>query len=265
MPRVYGRLIPENIDLVVKNELLPPSINHTLANYLSISEKASKQYSEIWESMSKITNMYETLGDNPKQEYEIQEMFNVFKLSFENTLLSLSIYEHSIVKETLMNIIKSKKNSNSIIKVGNLFSQISVDCLYILSLCFNEVYIYKPAASSCLLSDKYLVCKDFKLINVDYLRGVFKQILSILEIAQNANCVSLYKRRISNNYMNTLIEANSVIGQQQLEAINNTITLIEQGRKKERIDALKRQQVQRCLEWHKRFGSIFCQYSNETV
>jgi hypothetical protein len=63
--------------------------------------------------------------------------------------------------------------------------------------------------------------------------------------------------------MNTLIEANSVIGQQQLEAINNTITLIEQGKKKEKIEALKRQQVAKCFEWHKKFGVNFCHYRQE--
>jgi hypothetical protein len=75
-----------------------------------------------------------------------------------------------------------------------------------------------------------------------------------IAIERNSECVSLYKRKINNNYMNTLIEANSVIGQQQLEAINNTITLIEQGKKNEKIEALKKQQALKCAEWNKKFG-----------
>jgi hypothetical protein len=140
------------------------------------------------------------------------------------------------------------KGSNAIIRTGYLFSQIAIDCVYILSLCFNEVYIYKPASSHAISPEKYVICKDFKLMSTDYLKPAFSQ------ITWCNNRLSLYTRRINSNYINTLIEANSVIGQQQLEAFNNTITLIEQGRKKERIDALRRQQSQKCSEWHKKFG-----------
>jgi hypothetical protein len=268
MPHVYGRLMPENLNFIITNGHLKSKINHTLANYLSIAEKASEQYCEIWNSMSKITNMYETLGDNPKQDYEIQEIFSMFKLFPENTSTTHSelLNDHSMIKDVLHSISSSNKGNNSIIKVGNMFSQITIDCMYILSLCFNEVYIYKPASSPAISSEKYVVCKDFKLMNVDYLKLVFNQILSNLKIARNDNnynYISLYTRRINNNYMNTLIEANSVIGQQQLEAINNTITLIEQGKKKEKIEALKRQQVAKCFEWHKKFGANFCQNRQE--
>jgi len=269
MPHVYGRLMPEHLNLVITNGYLKPKINYTLANYLFTSLKASEQYSEIWESMCKITNMYELLGDNPIKDYEFQEMFNVFRLTNENTTTVSSqselLDDRTMIHSVITSISSTKKSGNSVIKVGDLFSQVAIDCIYMLSLCFNEVYIYKPASNPAVSNEKYVVCKDFKLLNIDYLKNAFAQILNLLEIAKTVNCLSLYTRRINNNYMNTLIEANSVIGQQQLEAINNTITLIEQGKKKERIEALKRQQIVRCSEWNKRFGSIFSQNKQESV
>lgn len=261
MPHVYGRLMPEHLNLVITNGYLKPKINYTLANYLFTSLKASEQYSEIWESMCKITNMYEPLGD---KECEILELFNVFRLTNNNTTaVSSHLDDRMMIYSVITSISRTKKSGNSVIKVGDLFSQVAIDCIYMLSLCFNEVYIYKPASNSAVSNEKYVVCKDFKLLNIDYLKNAFAQILNLLEIAKTLNCLSLYTRRINNNYMNTLIEANSVIGQQQLEAINNTITLIEQGKKKERIEALKRQQIVRCSEWNKRFGSIFSQNNQE--
>ena len=256
MPHIHGRLMPENLNLVITNGFLKPKINQTLANYISIATKASEQYSEIWETMSKITHMYDVLGEKPTQKYEIQEIFNVFKLSPEIT--NQSILNDDIIKNVLEIIGLSKKGGNAITRTGSLFSQIAIDCMYILSLCFNEVYIYKPAASNAISPEKYVICKDFKLMSTDYLKPAFNHICSILQIT-NCNRLSLYTRRINSNYINTLIEANSVIGQQQLEAFNNTITLIEQGRKKERIDALKRQQSQKCSEWHKKFGVSYQQ------
>lgn len=266
MPHVYGRLIPENLNLVLKNDgVVNLKINYTLANYLSMASKASEQYSEIWDTMSKITNMYENLGDKPKIYYDTCEILNIFKLDIENTATEHNMIQndHNMIQTVIESIYNSKKGNNAIIKIGNIFSQVSVDCVYILSLCFNEVYIYKPASSPAISSEKYVVCKDFKLISTEYLKPVFNKILYDLKMSQTGGCVSLYTRRINNNYMNTLIEANSVIGQQQLEAINNTITLIEQGKKREKIEALKRQQITRCSEWHKKFGVNGQQYSQE--
>jgi hypothetical protein len=258
MPHVYGRLMHENLNLVMTNGFLQPKINHTLAKYLSMSIKASEQYCETWEPMSKLTDLYDSLGEKPRIHYETQEMLKVFKLSPSNTSLftadDADDTEKIMVKHVLESIYTCKKGNNSIIKTGNIFSQAAVDCIYILSLSFNEVYIYKPASSPAILSEKYVICKDFKLINTDYLNETFRFILNHLRITKTLNCISLYTRRINSHYITTLIEANSVIGQQQLEAINNTITLIEQGKKKERIEALKRQQVAKCSEWHKKFG-----------
>lgn len=266
MPHVYGRLMPENLKLIFTNDILKPTINYTLVTYLDVAKRAIDQYSEIWETMSKITNMYENLGDKPKSYYETQEILSVFRLSLDNTQLFITNEKPFInsVFESISNS-NSKKGGNAIIKIGTLFSQVDIDCLYVISLCFNEVYIYKPASSSPILPEKYIICKDFKMNNPDYLRSTFTQILCELKISESikSNCISLYTRRISNNYMNALVEANSVIGQQQLEAINNTITLIEQGKKKEKIEALKKQQAIKCADWNKKFGVNLYQYKEE--
>lgn len=249
MPRVHGQLLPDNLKL---NHTNSPIINYTLATYLATITKASDQYSETWDAITKKTNMYENLGDKPKCYYETQEILSVFKLFADHTHIIFN--EKQMVEIVFKCILNSKKTYNSIIKIGTLFTQIDVDCIYILSLCFNEVYIYKPAASSAVLTDKYVVCKDFKLYNTDSLKSIFNQILCELKMIQNIEHFSLYTKQISSNYINTLVEANSVIGQQQLEAMNNTITLIEQGNKKEKIEALKKQQAIKCAEWIKKFG-----------
>jgi hypothetical protein len=265
MPRVYGRLMPDSLNLVFTNNCdVKPIINVSLLNYLSLATKATEQYSEIWDTMIKITNMYENLGDKPKFYYEIREILDVFKLSINNTETIVQC-DKQLIKTVLERIYNCKKGANKIIKISHIFSQVEIDIIYILSLCFNEVYIYNPASSSVFLSEKYVVCKDFKLTSTTYLNNIFRQILCEVKIAieQNAECVSLYNRKINNNYMNTLIEANSVIGQQQLEAINNTITLIEQGKKNEKIEALKKQQALKCAEWNKKFGVRFNNHSDK--
>jgi hypothetical protein len=209
-----------------------PLINKSLFHYLAEASKAAEQYSEIWNNMCKITHLYGSL-----ENHELTEMSCVFKL------------QTSVIYSDLSVILKMSKGDNCIIKTGDTFTKHDVDSLYILSLCFNEVYIYKPLTTSAISSTKYVVCKDFKMIVSDHLREAF-----------NGGKYIVYNRRINNNFMNAVIEANSVLGQQQLEAINNTITLIEQGKKKEKIEALRRHQTIKCAEWCKRFGEPSSNY-----
>jgi hypothetical protein len=231
--------MPEHLSSIStnNNNTSEPIINKSLFNYLSVATKAAEQYSEIWSNMCKITHLYGSLD-----HHELTEICGVFKLSASNISLDTDISE----------IQKLSKGGNCVIKVGDIFSRQSVDSLYILSLCFNEVYIYKPLTTPAISSTKYVVCKDFKMINSDYLKS-------------SVVCGVIYTRRINNNFMNAVIEANSVLGQQQLEAINNTITLIEQGKKKEKIEALKRQQAMKCAEWCKRFGESSFNYKQSDV
>lgn len=189
------------------------------------ASKAAEQYSEIWNNMCKITHPYGSL-----ENHDLTEIVSVFKLS-----------SNAIIHSDLSVLATMTKGSNCVIRIGDIFTRTQVDSLYILSLCFNEVYIYKPLTTPAISSTKYVVCKDFKMIH-----GV-----------NIGNQATTYNRRINNNFMNAVIEANSVLGQQQLEAINNTITLIEQGKKKEKIEALRRHQTIKCAEWCKRFGESY--------
>ena len=261
MPHVYGRLMPEHLNVCLTNSYLHPVINCSLYNYLEIVSKATEQYSEIWDVMSKITHMCDPLGEKPRSYYETLEIANIFKLSLETTLFFKT--ETNIIQTVIESIRICKKGYNCAINTGNLFSQVAIDCLYILSLCYNEVYIYKPNATSATLTDKFIVCKDFKLTSSDYLNDALSRVLGLVKLP--GNIASIYSRRINNNYINTLIEANSVIGQQQLEAISNTITLIEQGKKKDKIEALKKQQSLKCAEWMKKFAVNFANLSTNSV
>jgi hypothetical protein len=50
-----------------------------------------------------------------------------------------------------------------ILKVFDVFTETSVHLLYLLSLCYKEVNIYKPKTSRPTNSEKYIICKNFKI------------------------------------------------------------------------------------------------------
>jgi len=56
-----------------------------------------------------------------------------------------------------------KENGSFIIKMFDLFTSASLDLLYLLCSCYEKVYIVKPNTSRFANSEKYIVCKNFKL------------------------------------------------------------------------------------------------------
>ncbi len=70
-----------------------------------------------------------------------------------------------------------------ILKVFDIFTDTSVQLLYLLSLCYEEVYIYKPKTSRPTNSEKYIVCKKFRLDDESrkYVTDTLRQLHSSLK------------------------------------------------------------------------------------
>ena len=70
------------------------------------------------------------------------------------------------------------------------------------------------------------------------------------EIINNDRFVDRYLDiNISNIFINKLEEYNSIFGQQQIETINNTIALIENKLKIEKIENLIKNNIQKSINW----------------
>ena len=50
-----------------------------------------------------------------------------------------------------------------LIKLFDKFTRVSIDMMFLLSLLYEEVYIVKPKSSRYANSEKYVVCKNFRL------------------------------------------------------------------------------------------------------
>lgn len=68
-----------------------------------------------------------------------------------------------ILSEIYTAIKLQKSNGNFILKMFDIFTDTSVHLLYLLSLCYKEVIIYKPKTSRPTNSEKYVLCKNFNL------------------------------------------------------------------------------------------------------
>lgn len=68
-----------------------------------------------------------------------------------------------IMSEIYAALYLQKLNGHFILKVFDVFTETSVHLLYLLSLAYEEIYVYKPKTSRPTNSEKYIICKGYHL------------------------------------------------------------------------------------------------------
>ena len=131
-----------------------------------------------------------------------------------------------------------------VLKLFDCFLSNTVDLLYLLSSCYNQVYITKPQTSRYANSEKYIVCRGFRNnIHIPLIRHTLYTVI-------NSNHVNrLFTFDIPNHFISKMEEYNAIFGQQQLENINSTIRFIESKTKNEKIDSLIQINLSKCVKW----------------
>jgi 23S rRNA U2552 (ribose-2'-O)-methylase RlmE/FtsJ len=147
-------------------------------------------------------------------------------------------------------IAMQKKGGSFILKVYDTFTRFSLDLLFLLSNLYEEVYIIKPSTSRFANSEKYIVCKGFRNINT---LEIVKQFYKFLQYKENING-SLFNFELPYLFTNKIEEINSIIGQQQIDVIVSTIYLIDNSNKYDKIEHMKKKNIQKCISWCQKYN-----------
>ena len=95
-------------------------------------------------------------------------------------------------------------------------------------------------------SEKYIVCKEFRLLNsnslVKKLSNVYDYFDKDIYIERFLNIDLTYL------YINKIEEYNAIFGQQQIENINSTLNLINNN-KSEKMELYKKNNILKCGQW----------------
>ena len=139
-----------------------------------------------------------------------------------------------------------KKGGSFILKIFDIFLQSTIDILHILSHLYERVYICKPHTSRPANSEKYVVCKGFKIDNTRELLNKFSEIYKYI------NDDYIIDRFLSINipyyFINKIEDINAILGQQQIENIVSTLYLLDNN-KHDSIETLKKNNTQKCINW----------------
>lgn len=150
-----------------------------------------------------------------------------------------------VVAQVAFASILQKKGGWFILKMFDLFSQVSIDVLYLLASLYENVFIIKPNTSRYANSERYIVCQNFKLEDG---RSWGFQWIPHFESFSNKTLLRLLNTNIPIHFINKIEESNTILGQQQIENISLTLNLIKNPRV-EKIETMRRNNIQKCITW----------------
>ena len=161
-----------------------------------------------------------------------------------------------IFSQVVFALLLQKKGGTFIIKIFDVFDKFTIDIIYFLNILYNKVYIIKPNTSRYANSERYIVCKDFRLSSSECYFNLFLSFFKKLndlekEIPdlQMISIKNIINIEIPYYFIIKLEEINAIFGQKQIEVINNTINLIESENSYEKIQQLQKTSIQKCVNW----------------
>ena len=224
--------------------------NYTSTNYLLNMLREESDDNIISEDFdyNKLHNMFLT---------------NKFEKKLDLIICEFNPYDYNDTKQYIRNmilifIIITKYQTNlgtCIIKIDNIFYKAIIDIIFLLSSFYDKIILVKPIISNITKGERYIVCKSFNsdiLEHSNLINQLDEQILTKMNdnnILTDKGVDSLINDEIPYYFLNKLEESNAVIGQQQLEAYDQIISIFKNRNRDEKIENLKRQHIQKCIQW----------------
>ena len=150
-----------------------------------------------------------------------------------------------ILAQVIYAIALQKQGGTFILKVFDIFTQATIDILYILSSLYEKCYIIKPNTSRNANSEKYIVCKLFKLSDTTEL---INKLSTFFYMDTKKTIARVLNINIPYLYINKLEDINAILGQQQLENILYTLHLLDNN-KSDKLELIKKNNIQKCIQW----------------
>uniref|UniRef100_A0A6C0H8E6 Ribosomal RNA methyltransferase FtsJ domain-containing protein n=1 Tax=viral metagenome TaxID=1070528 RepID=A0A6C0H8E6_9ZZZZ len=134
-----------------------------------------------------------------------------------------------LINEILIALTYQNNNGHFILKIYESFTIPTLKLIYILSACYEEVYIYKPYFSRPSESDKYIICKNYQKNKTLLIANIIK-ILQSIKSEPNKYIYSIIPKLIlPQTFLNKIIFINIKLINTQQIIINNIIKYIKQN------------------------------------
>ena len=211
--------------------------------------------------------------------FDFSKDFNKQELTITNLLWGQTCYA----------ICMQKYGGNFVLKIFDCFHEQTIDILYLLSSFYQEVNVCKLQTSRLGNSEKYVVCRGFLMKdNSDFFLKVRQSFYYVCQNEQarilnliRPNVFSFFGRRddvrfdkhifrlldfpVPRYFVKRVEEMNAVFGQQQIENIHYTISIIDKNSKHDRLEQLTKQNMQKCVAWCVDHGVAYNNFSTANM
>lgn len=187
-------------------------------------------------------------------------------LFFETNEYCLNKYILNLI-QCVMSILRNQNSEGTtIIKISNIFYKPVVDILYLLTSLYEKVYVIKPNTCNITTFDKYIVCKSF-IYNenkINHYKFIYHKLLFFLKNIENKYVTSILDFDLPYYFITRLDDMNITIGQQQLEALDQIISILKNKNKDDKIEIIKKSNIQKSVSWCEKY-KIPCNKFTEKI
>ena len=159
--------------------------------------------------------------------------------------------------QILLIILKSQSYLGTcIIKIRETFHKPVIDVLYFLTSLYEKVHICKPNTNNITSFDKYIVCKNFIHKNDEsnlYLKLNYLKLFVFIKKLDNKNITQILDFNIPCYFKNKIDDLNIIIGQQQLEALGQIVSLYKNKNKEDKIEIIKKSNIHKSVSWCEKY------------
>ena len=170
-----------------------------------------------------------------------------FSVDFNNQELQIA---DLLMAQVFYALVMQKKGGCFVLKIFDSFMEHTLDLLCILSSFYEMVYVIKPYTSRYANSEKYIICKNFLHSSNQLFYPILYNAFERMILNNGSKKVVRFLTiPICYNFVMKIEECNAVFGQQQIENIHYTISLIESKHKQDKIDQLLKINSSKCVHW----------------
>ena len=131
------------------------------------------------------------------------------------------------------------------------------EMLYLLSICYEIVTIYKPFTSRIANSEKYIICRNFKNIDIIFYNSLLDILVKWNNLEHKHYTINYIFEEIPQYFINNIKDINTIIVTGQIKSINNAIDVIKNKKQlnnHEWYNQNLQKQIENAIEWCKKYN-----------
>ena len=231
----------------------------------------SKRFDDSNECVKMLRENYEdeflNFDDNDDEMYKNINNMKFDFMFFYKPYSDINLYIINLIEFFMIILRYQSAGGTSVIKIDFIFHKPIIDLIYLLSALFEKVYIIKPNTSNVTTFEKYIVCKNFNVINdtkLEIYKSNYYKLHSFIKNLNNKNIVSIIDYEIPCYFVNKIDDINIIIGQQQLESLDQIMNILKNKNKDEKIETIKKSNIQKSVSWCEKFKIPYNKFSEKT-